>query len=105
MNDDVPRGAEPAPPLVLAYLTSLYARASDTFIRLEVARLRELGHTVHTFSVRRCDPAELVDDGVRREHASTEFLLEAGFLRMGLALAVEFGRSPRRAVLAARVAI
>ena len=37
---------------VIAYLTSAYARASDSFIRGEVAQLRALGFTVHTFSVR-----------------------------------------------------
>jgi histidinol-phosphate phosphatase family protein len=87
-------------PLTIAYLTSLYARASDTFIRGEVAQLRALGHTVHTFSVRRCDPSELVDDDIRREHDSTEYLREAGLPRMGLALARRLVRSPRR-VLAA----
>ena len=45
-----------AEPLTLGYITSLYARASDFFIRGEVAQLRSFGHTVHTFSIRRSDP-------------------------------------------------
>src|SRR5215217_7633934 len=67
-------------PDAIAYLTSAYARASDSFIRGEVAQLRALGHTVHTFSVRKSPPSELVSDDIRREHANTEFLLEKGSL-------------------------
>jgi len=94
---------EPPRPTV-AYLTSLYARASDSFIRGEVARMRELGHTVHTFSVRRCGPGELVDDDVRREHAATEFILEAGPVKLALALARAAVRTPGRALAALRLA-
>jgi colanic acid/amylovoran biosynthesis glycosyltransferase len=100
---DVP-GATPLTTTTIAYLTSAYARASDTFIRGEVAQLRKLGHTVHTFSVRRSDPREEVDDDVRRERASTEYLLASGpwrlisaFIRAGL-------KSPRTLFLAARLA-
>ncbi|MFO0954452.1 MAG: glycosyltransferase [Isosphaeraceae bacterium] len=92
-------------PATVAYLTSLYARASDSFIRGEVIRLRALGHTVHTFSVRRCDPSELVDDEVRSEHAATEFLLEAGFPRMALAAAGFALASPGRFLRAIRKAL
>ena len=69
----------------IAYLTSHYARASDTFIRGEVEQLRRLGHVVHTFSVRKPDASELVSEAVRREHAQTVFLLEAGPVRLVLA--------------------
>jgi colanic acid/amylovoran biosynthesis glycosyltransferase len=106
MSESNGSGPEPqAGPLTIAYLTSLYARASDTFIRGEVARLRALGHTVHTFSVRRCDPKELVDDDVRREHAATEFLLEAGLPRMALAFLRALSRSPRTALAALALAV
>ena len=59
----------------IAYLTSAYARAADTFIRGEVAQLRGLGFTVHTFSVRRSDEKEMVSDDVLRERQNTEYLL------------------------------
>lgn len=72
-------------PLVIGYLTSSYARAGDTFIRREVAQLRRLGHTVHTFSIRAADPAELVGEEIRREHAQTVYLLEAGPVKLTLA--------------------
>lgn len=62
-------------PLKIAYFTSQYARASDTFIRNEVRRLRELGHTVHTFSQRRPDESQIVSDAIRSEYENTDYLL------------------------------
>ena len=93
----------PAP--TVAYLTSAYARASDTFIRGEVAQLRRLGHTVHTFSVRRSDPREEVDDDARRERTTTEYLLAAGLPALVSAFIREAVRSPRAMASAARLAL
>lgn len=62
-------------PTVIAYLSSVYARASDSFIRNEVRMLRELGFTVHTFSVRQAPEGEIVSEDVRLERDQTEFLL------------------------------
>jgi glycosyltransferase involved in cell wall biosynthesis len=92
-------------PATIAYLTSAYARASDSFIRGEVARLRALGFTVHTFSIRRPEPRELVTEEIRREHEATEFVLAAGAARLGLAWLRTVLRSPRRALSAARLAV
>lgn len=66
----------------IAYLTSQYGRASDTFIRNEVAELRRRGHEVMTFSVRRPPPevGSGASEQVRKEQAGTEYLLEAGVL-------------------------
>jgi glycosyltransferase involved in cell wall biosynthesis len=94
-------------PLTIAYLTSLYARSSDSFVRAEVAALRALGHTVHTFSIRRPPASELVSEAVRAEHDRTDYVLSHGpralcasFLRMA-------GRRPaafaRAAALALRI--
>jgi colanic acid/amylovoran biosynthesis glycosyltransferase len=71
--------------LTVGYLTSLYARAGDTFIRREVEQLRRLGHTVHTFSIRKPDPGEMVSEPIRREAATTEYLLEVGPVALTLA--------------------
>lgn len=60
----------------LAYLTSMYPRATDSFIRREVLELRRLGHEVHTFSVRAPGDEHLVSDEVRWERAGTFYLLE-----------------------------
>jgi colanic acid/amylovoran biosynthesis glycosyltransferase len=69
----------------IAYLTSVYARAGDTFIRREIEQLRRLGHVVYTFSIRRAGTDEVVSDDVRREQAQTEYLLEAGIGTLALA--------------------
>jgi colanic acid/amylovoran biosynthesis glycosyltransferase len=69
-------------PLTIGYLTSFYARAGDTYIRREVEQLRRMGHVVHTFSIRKSDPSELVSDAIRQEHAQTEFIFEAGLRKL-----------------------
>jgi glycosyltransferase involved in cell wall biosynthesis len=93
--------------LVIAYITGIYARASDSFVRGEVSELRALGHEVHTFSVRRPDARELVTPAIRAEHDRTEYLLAAGprklfasVLRMATRRP---GRSRRALALALRI--
>lgn len=61
----------------IAYLTSLYPRPSDSFIRGEVAQLRALGWTVETFSVRQPTPDLLVSEDIRHEHGRTTYLLRS----------------------------
>jgi colanic acid/amylovoran biosynthesis glycosyltransferase len=73
-------------PMTLGYLTNLYGRTSDTFIRQEVFQLRKLGHTVVTFSLRQPEPDHVVSDEVRDERARTEYILEAGVLKLALAV-------------------
>ncbi len=89
----------------IAYLTSVYARSSDLYIRGEVVHLRGLGFTVHTFSIRQPDPRELVSEEIRREHAATEYIFEAGAVRLLLAWIRTILRSPRRALAAIRLAL
>ena len=92
--------------VTVAYLTSAYARASDSFIRGEVAQLRALGFDVHTFSVRKSPPAEVVSEDIRREHANTKFLLERKNLpRLLLAATRTMLGAPRRFFSAARLAL
>jgi colanic acid/amylovoran biosynthesis glycosyltransferase len=83
----------------IAYLTSVYARASDSFVRGEVLALRELGNEVSTFSVRQPAAAELVSDEIRAEYESTEYLLAAGPLAL---LAALLGWVVRRPLAVAR---
>ncbi len=72
-------------PLRIAYLTSAFARPSDTFVRSEVDRLRGLGLEVTTFSIRRPDPGESADENVELHQKNTEYILEAGPVRILLA--------------------
>ena len=78
----------------IAYLTNVYARASDSFIRSEVLQLRGFGYTVHTFSVRRPDASELLSDEIRDEYARTDYILKHGFLRLLVCALLEFLRAP-----------
>lgn len=86
----------------IAYLTSSYARAGDTFIRREVEELRRRGWTVHTFSIRRPDEGEQVSEEIAREQATTDYILERGTARLlGSLLRVSL-RHPRRVARALR---
>ncbi len=82
--------------MIIAYLTSQYARASDTFIRAEVIELRRRGHTVHTFSIRPTDHDQVISEEVRAEQSQTDYILShrpAGLLAAAGAHAL---RSPGR---------
>jgi glycosyltransferase involved in cell wall biosynthesis len=90
----------------IAYLTNVYARASDSFIRGEVAQLRDLGHTVHTFSIRKSPESEVVSDEVRRERASTVYVVTRdNLLRLFVSAVREMLGSPARFAEALRLAL
>lgn len=89
----------------IAYLTSQYARAGDTFIRGEVEQMRRLGHVVSTFSIRKPGEEEVVSEAIRREREQTTYLLEAGAVRLAMAGLRRAIRAPGRFVEAARTAI
>ncbi len=90
--------------LRIAYLTSAFARPSDTFIRNEVNQLRELGVEVETFSIRRPEVAANVEEDVRRHQANTEYLLEAGIVEIACHAALQTVLHPLRFLRAARLA-
>ncbi len=80
----------------IAYITSAYGRASDTFIRNEIKELRRFGHTVETFSIRLPEASHIVDAEISEERARTIYLLSAGIFQFLLAALLEFFRSPLR---------
>jgi glycosyltransferase involved in cell wall biosynthesis len=88
----------------LAYLTNVYARASDSFVRAEVRELRALGHAVHTFSIRRPDESELVSAEIRSEHDGTDYVLAHGTGRLLAATTRQAARGPAAFLRAARLA-
>lgn len=94
---------EASPGFRLAFLTSYYTKQSHTFMRQEVAGLRDLGWDVKTFSIRQSPAAEMVGQDVQREHNQTTYVLDAGGLKLLLATAREFWRSPRRFFQALRL--
>jgi len=87
-------------PLRLAYLTSSFARPSDTFVRSEVDRLRNRGVEVRTFSIRRAEVDDSADPNVAQHQADTDYILEAGMGRLLLATLVCFFANPLRFVQA-----
>jgi colanic acid/amylovoran biosynthesis glycosyltransferase len=88
----------------IAYITSIYARASDTFIRNEVVALRRRGHTVHTYSIRKAEEDQHVSDEVRREQASTDYILSHGAAPLLRAFAATAVGAPGALLRAARLA-
>jgi len=68
----------------IAYLTGEYPRATDTFIQREVASLRDLGHEVLTYSIRRTDPVHHVGVEQKAEAAKTFHVLRAAKNPVGL---------------------
>jgi colanic acid/amylovoran biosynthesis glycosyltransferase len=90
--------------LRIAYLTSAYARPSDSFIRNEVNELRRLGAIVDTYSIRRTALDEDADADVVAHQKSTDFILEGGIAKVLLAAARMKLTHPIRYVRAARLA-
>ncbi len=62
-------------PNSIAYLTSVYPRATDTFVRDEIAALSELGFEIHPFGVRRPEASQIVGPEIERELARTTYLI------------------------------
>lgn len=91
-------------PLRVAYLTGLYARPSDTFIRQEVNQLRQLGVEVKTFSIRRPNPGADADADVLEHQQATEYLLEAGAVRLAFGWLVASLLRPASALRTAKLA-
>jgi len=89
----------------LAWLASSYPRAVDTAVRNEVTLLRELGHTVRTYAIRRTEASQLTSDLHLREAASTVYLFSDRIRSAPFRSLARFVRSPARWLRAARVAV
>jgi colanic acid/amylovoran biosynthesis glycosyltransferase len=91
--------------LTIAYVTSVYARATDSFIRGEVRELRRLGHRLLTYSVRRPALSEVVGSDIRAEYDATTYLLDVGAGGLALASLRHLVRHPRRFLKTLRLAV
>ena len=89
----------------LAFLASGYPRAVDTAVRNEVLGLRDRGHTVHTFAIRRPDASQFLSDVHRREHQSTTYVFSDHMAATPWSLLKLLWRSPGRVLGAARLAL
>lgn len=72
--------------LRIAYLVNTYPMPSMTFVRREIAAMEALGHQVARFTVRR--DHTLIDPKDLEEASKTRCILQAGALRLLLALLV-----------------
>jgi glycosyltransferase involved in cell wall biosynthesis len=90
--------------LRIAYLTSAFARPSDSFIRNEVNELRRLGAVVDTYSIRRTALEPDADADAVAHQKTTDFILEGGFAKVLLAATRMKLTHPIRYVRAARLA-
>jgi glycosyltransferase involved in cell wall biosynthesis len=80
----------------IGFLASCYPRAVDTAVRNEVIGLRELGHRVDTFSVRRAEVSQLTSELHRQEHATTTYIVSDHLYETPLSALKLFARSPLR---------
>ena len=90
-----PRGVM-TEPLRIGYISSVYPRASDTFVRGEVSQLRKLGFEVIPFSVRRPEKGQLLTDEVLRESKQTTYLLGDAKFTLLTAFVSQSMRAPAR---------
>ena len=86
--------------LSIAYLTSVYPRATDTFIRSEVEQLRKMDIDVQPFAIRRPGADQMISDQVRREAQRTIYLLSGSVRKLLWGMLVTALCSPRRTVAA-----
>jgi len=91
-------------PLRIGYISSVYPRASDTFVRGEVSQLRKLGFEVIPFSVRRPEKGQLLTDEVLRESKQTTYLLGDAKFTLLTAFVSQSMRAPARMLSALRLA-
>lgn len=87
----------------VGYLAGTYPRASDTYVREEVAALRRRGVDVRTFAVRAPDAREVAASGTEDEQRGTRYLVP-GFAEDARAAAALALRRPGRLLSAARLA-
>ncbi|MDQ3936080.1 MAG: glycosyltransferase family 4 protein [Actinomycetota bacterium] len=77
-----------------AHLVARYPEITSVFVQHEVRALRELGAEVHTVSIRRQDPREVISPQAEREQESTHALLPTTAPRLLGAHARAFAAAP-----------
>src|ERR1700753_3562614 len=91
--------------MAIAYFTSLYPRATDTFIQREVEYLRLHGLDVSTYSLRRSGGEHDVSESIKEEKRRTRYLLPATPLALVVENISALARSPLRYAAALRLAL
>ena len=91
--------------MAVAYFTTLYPRATDTFIQREVEYLRLHGLDVSTYSVRRSGNEHDVSESIREEKRTTRYLLPVTPFALMVENISAFLRSPLRYMATLRLAL
>lgn len=84
----------------IAYLVSKYPAISHTFILQEVQALRKRGHDIATFSVRKADSCDVIDEVAAAEARLTKNLLPADPARYLIAFLWALTTRPTRSLSA-----
>src|SRR3954453_10000710 len=82
----------------VAYLMSHYPAISHAFVMREVEHVRAAGVEVHTLSIHRAGPADLLSEADRLAAAPTYNVLPTGVSRLARAHLSSLLRSPRRSL-------
>jgi colanic acid/amylovoran biosynthesis glycosyltransferase len=99
------RDAQAPRDMRIAYYTTCYPRATDTFIQREVLGLRQRGIDVRTFAVRRSGADHDISSEVVDEKRNTFYALPIGPLKVIAANLSTLMRAPRRYVAALALAL
>ncbi len=90
--------------MTIAYVLNTYPQPSHSFIRREVRALERRGYTVLRIAMRHSE-LTLVDPGDREEAEKTDYVLDAGAVRLGTSLLRAFVAAPGRAFEGLRLAL
>src|SRR5580658_9954805 len=91
--------------MTVAYFTTQYPRATDTFIQREIEYLRLQGLDVSTYSVRRSGSEHDVSESIREEKRRTRYLLPVTLLSLIVENISTLLRSPLQYLTALRLAM
>lgn len=82
--------------LNIGYISSMYPRPNDTYVRNEVIELRRRGHNVETFSIRKEKFSKLISEEISGELATTNYILEQSKWRLLSTFFQTIIKSPKR---------
>lgn len=84
----------------IGYISSMYPRSNDTYVRNEVIELRKRGHYVQTFSIRKEKSLTHISDEISNELATTNYILEQSIWKLLSSFLHTLIKSPLRFVAA-----
>lgn len=80
----------------IGYISSMYPRPNDTYVRNEVIELRKRGHNVQTFSIRKDKFSKSISEEISNELATTNYILEQSKWKLFSTFFQTIIKSPKR---------